>query len=294
MYAGIPVFEERKFNSFITAIVTIKNAIAGGYFVFESCLSVLPVVDKLLINDGGSTDGTLEIFKKIRDLYPDKIEILNIPDIPSPHWESIDNALNKMIGLCDSEWIIELQGDEIFHETQIPHIRELLWEVSQYQNPGYNSIRHARWDLSWDAQSPRYSMGTVRIVRNIPGLVSSLGGDHFYVEGITAPDKPREGFTVHNVPLEWDTNEPIIYHFPWVFAYNRQEKVRRIVRELATEDKQRRESYEKGIPDYSFSVLGPHVPAILKGLVGKHRYEVRESLFDKDWLTKTMGMEYHI
>jgi len=50
----------------LTGILTIKDGIYLGYPFLEAVLSIMPIVDEFLINDGGSKDGSLEILKKLK------------------------------------------------------------------------------------------------------------------------------------------------------------------------------------------------------------------------------------
>jgi hypothetical protein len=194
-----------------------------------------------------------------------------------------------MISLCNSEWIIELQGDEIYHEKYVVQIPDLLRSIPSQ----FNSIRHARWDLLWGSVRAEYSVGTMRVVRNIPNLISSWGGDHFY---IGENKVPRKGFSTHNVPEEWNANDPVIYHYP--FAFNQEERKERVDRDLANKNIQFIKHYlnfKKSVLDNtsrSSATIGPMVPALLRGLVGMKEYKVRNELFDKVWLTKTTGINY--
>lgn len=289
-YCGIPSFnhiEEKK--DFLDGMFTIKNAISGGYFFLESILSVLPICDRIFVNDGGSTDGTLEALIKLKSIFPNKIHLLNIPDIPSDRWEVIDKVLNIILNITKSEWIIELQGDEIYHEKDVPHILDMLKEIT---SSSFIGIRNKRVDLVWDSQRPEYEMGTIRIFRNVPNIESSWGGDFFRFKG--CGDTPRPGFTLHNLPPELDSNLPYIYHYPQAFSGNVIEKYRRMAEDIAPLDKSRINIYNnyKNLDGINCKKESSFLPALLRELVNKDRYEVREDVFDKEWLTKTTGIDY--
>jgi len=80
----------------ITGINMIRNGIENGYPFAESILSALPLVDEYLMNDGGSTDGTLEVLQKMEETFP-KIRLYQIPDKPSVRWDCISDVINKFI-----------------------------------------------------------------------------------------------------------------------------------------------------------------------------------------------------
>jgi len=50
----------------ISGIQTISNAVSLGYAFIEAVLSILPMVDEFLINDGGSSDKTSFYLKKLQ------------------------------------------------------------------------------------------------------------------------------------------------------------------------------------------------------------------------------------
>ena len=45
----------------IAGICPLWNALSAQYPFVEAILTTLPVVDRMFVNDGGSTDGTLEV-----------------------------------------------------------------------------------------------------------------------------------------------------------------------------------------------------------------------------------------
>jgi ribonucleoside-triphosphate reductase len=95
----------------ITGISPIYNTISAGYPFLECLLLVLPIVDKMLVNDGGSTDGTREALEKFEKKF-DKAEIIDIPHYESSSYESMDRALEEIIEMIDGGWIYEVQADE--------------------------------------------------------------------------------------------------------------------------------------------------------------------------------------
>jgi len=273
-------------GSLLTAIFTIKNAISGGYFFVESILSAIPFVDRLFLNDGGSDDGTREYLKRIQEMFPDKIVLYQIPDRVGNNWFSIDNGLNRMIKDVKSEWIFEIQGDEILDPI---NFKLALKELKKSEN--FNSLRHNRLDLTWFDKEPHYTMRTVRFVRNVPNLTSYYGGDNFHIGFM---GKPSENFTLHNTPPERQVFNVNLKHYLVPFELNNIEKIRRHAEELAPNASDRKEIYQRErIPDtkrdYSREICD-HVPQILRGISKEKKYFVREELFDKLWLSNVGGL----
>ena len=240
----------------------------------ECILSVLPFCDKVLLNDGGSTDGTKEYLQKLENKSPEKIKLYYIKDRYTKNWKSIDYGLNELIKKCKSDWIFEIQGDEIL-DTE--NAFKMIKVIKKSKN--YNAIRHSRLDYDFVSEDFFYDMRTVRIVRNIPDLTSYTGGDNFQ---IGSRNLPREGFTLHNVPPERDDYSFVLKHYFRCFPDCVGEWARRHAKDLASDNSNRQDLYKNTIyPSFSDKKNIPsHVPVILTGLVGENSYKVRVGLLD--------------
>lgn len=193
----------------MSGIYTIRNAITVGYPFVEAVMSTLPIVDEMLINDGGSNDGTLEQLKRIQTFFPEKVQLFHVKDYKSKRYECLDEQLEQLIQKAQGEWILEVQSDEIWRQPQ--EVRLLIKDVMKNQ---CNSVRQLRVNAKTG-----HKLWTVRIVRNIGGIRSRKGGDCFYVEG------------KQTVPPEFRTEFPF-YHFP--SCVKQKEKRKRHARFLAT------------------------------------------------------------
>jgi glycosyltransferase involved in cell wall biosynthesis len=269
-------------ESNITGIFTIRNAIDAGYPFVESILSALSFCDSILINDGGSNDGTLQYLYRLKDTHP-KIKIYKIPDAGKIKWQAIDDVLNTLIKKVETDWIFELQGDEMFHEKDTSSIKDLIKNLN---NLKYNGVRHSRIDLtSWDTDinNPTYKMGTMRLVRNVEGLTSDWGGDHFT---INHNPYPREGFTLHNMSPEYDVKNLNLYHFCDVFPGNVKIKAKRHAEHLASTAQDRIEAYSYKANNRIFNQINlsekdkKNLPLLMQGLYGYQYYTVRKELLN--------------
>jgi len=276
-------YSEKSFNrhevdldgSLLTGIFTIKDGIIGGYPFLECILSILPFCDYLLLNDGGSTDGTKECLQRLEYNFPEKVNLYYIKDKYTKNWGSIDYGLNKLIKECKSEWIFEIQGDEILDSKNAHNMIKII-----KNSKNYNAIRHSRLDYDFLNEDFFYDMRTIRVVRNVPDLTSYIGGDNFQI----GPRKsPREGFTLHNVPVERDDYSFVLKHYFRCFPNCVNEWAYRHAVKLASDNSNRKAIYESPtVPIFSNKKNIPsHVPAILKGVVGQDFYEVRDCLFKK-------------
>jgi glycosyltransferase involved in cell wall biosynthesis len=275
-------------GSLLDGVFTIKNGITGGYPFVECILSILPFCDKLLLNDGGSSDGTKECLQKIQRAFPRKVDLYYIKDKYTKNWGSIDYGLNHLIRECKSEWIFEIQGDEVLDPT---NAKNMIKEISAIKK-GWNAIRHSRLDYNFEYENFFYDMRTMRLVRNVPDLTSYIGGDNFQI----GPESfPRAGYTLHNVPPEKDAYSFVLKHYVRCFPDCTEEWARRHAVDLASDNGNRISIYG-GMdfipPSKNETKIHSHIPNILKGLVGQSFYHVREDLFDKEWLHKTTNINY--
>jgi|GEM_PF-6244921 len=219
----------------VSGIMTLRNAEQVGYPYVPSILSVLPIVDEFLINDGGSDDGTWETLCTLADSF-DKIELYQIPDgEPAAQWDMVDRQLNELIDEADGDWLIESQCDEVWPRSSLHTVNEIMRSDTEYA-----SIRQPRLSNGeWDAVS-NYDYWTVRCVKNAPDLESYEGGDSFHTGGYSSP---TEGYTSHNVPPETKIDAP----FWHIHDFDRVAHAERHLFWLATESDARRRLYERTV-----------------------------------------------
>jgi hypothetical protein len=265
----------------ITGIFTIRNAIRTGYPFIEAILSILPITDRFLISDGGSTDGTFECFQKLKTAFPNTIRLFQFQDRTSAHWECIDKHINFLINQVESGWIFEIQGDELYHEDSIMYMKEAMGLNE------FNAIRQPRWDMNWSLDSAYKSYHTVRCVRKQPGLLSLQGGDYFCIDEYYGDIKP----TLHSiVPF---------YHFNSIFPKNMHLRAKRHSAFLATGDDHRCRATKQldglfnNLNDVETMREPPeNIPSVLEDMYIYNKYFVRDELFDKCWLADRTGLPY--
>jgi len=265
----------------ITGINIIRNGIENGYPFVESVLSVLPLVDEYLMNDGGSTDGTLEVLAKMERTFP-KFRVTNIPDIPNVRWDSCSDQLNTLIKMSHGDWIFLANADEFLHERDIHGIRRLI------ENTNWPIVRYRRREVSqnWSklGLEEYHPARSAKKTRDLHQRWNDYGGDEF-LHGDTWIDPDRQLLS-----------DFIIYHLYNVFPGNHINKLRNDAEYLAPGDERRVLNYDlmKG-RSHAFKVptaVYYDLPALARGLVGMEYYQVRDCLFDKTWLKKTTGHNY--
>lgn len=94
-------------------------------FIWFAIMSVVDHVDKVLVWDTGSTDKTVEIIKKIQSLKKDKIIFKEVGEVGDNDFPKVRQA---MLDQSQSDWIIVLDGDEIWWEDSI---KKVVWEISK-------------------------------------------------------------------------------------------------------------------------------------------------------------------
>lgn len=88
----------------------------------ESILSVLPVCDEFVVMDDFSTDGTLDVLKKLKARYG-KIRIIQERwPLKEQRDKALATATNWGLQACGGEWVVYCQADEVFHETITPYL----------------------------------------------------------------------------------------------------------------------------------------------------------------------------
>ena len=100
----------------ISSFCLTTNNIKYQFPFIESIKSFLPVIDEMIIVDGGSTDGTVEAIQAIGD---NKIRIIQDEDTK---WEDewlywrMGHNFNRGVQECTGDWILKFDTDYILHE----------------------------------------------------------------------------------------------------------------------------------------------------------------------------------
>jgi len=110
-----------KITNSIIAHTLVKNE---ARFLWYSVSSVVDHVDKILLWDTGSTDGSLEIEKEIEKRWPEKIELKNF-SVQKFDEEAIRQ---QMLDETSSDWFIVVDADEIWWEDSIKKVTDLIKE----------------------------------------------------------------------------------------------------------------------------------------------------------------------
>lgn len=90
-------------------------------FIWFAVMSVVDFVDKILIWDTGSTDGTVEIIKEIKKKKGNKIEFKEVGHVDKYKFTKMRQA---MLEQSDCDFLLILDGDEIWWKDSIKKIVE--------------------------------------------------------------------------------------------------------------------------------------------------------------------------
>lgn len=99
----------------ITAHSLVKNE---ARFVWYSVMSVIDHVDKVLLWDTGSTDGTLEIIREMQRLESARSK-MEFREVGSVSPEEFAIVRQEMLDATSTDWFIVVDGDEIWWEDSI-------------------------------------------------------------------------------------------------------------------------------------------------------------------------------
>lgn len=181
----------------ICANTLVKNEERYLWFAVKS---VIDYVDKISIWDTGSSDKTVEIIKKLQDKYPDKIDFREVGSVDR---EGFTALRQKMLEGSDCDWILILDGDEVWWEDSIKKLvatilykgHELETIVTPYVNLigdifHYQEGRAGRYQIDG-----REGHLTIRAInRKIPGLhVDMPYGKEGYFDDKNIPVQGRPG-----------------------------------------------------------------------------------------------------
>lgn len=88
-------------------------------FIWFAIMSVIDFVDKVLIWDTGSTDKTVEIIREIKKIKGNKVEFKEVGAVDKYQFTKMRQ---KMLEDSKCDWILVLDGDEIWWEDSIKRV----------------------------------------------------------------------------------------------------------------------------------------------------------------------------
>lgn len=110
-------------------------------YLWFAVMSIIDYVDKIIIYDTGSTDKTLKIIEEIRKIKKDKIIF---QEVGSVDVISYPQVRQKMLDQTKGDWLLIVDGDEVWWEDSIKKLTNLIRKKSNQLDsivtPFYNIV----------------------------------------------------------------------------------------------------------------------------------------------------------
>ena len=98
-------------------------------YLWFSVMSVIDYVDKILIWDTGSSDNTIKIVKEIKKNYSNKVEFEEVEKVSA---EDFPLMRQKMLEKTASDWVLIVDGDEVWWDGSIRQIVRLIYKEGDF------------------------------------------------------------------------------------------------------------------------------------------------------------------
>jgi hypothetical protein len=190
----------------VSAFTFIKNGQILGYPFIQSIQSILPIVDEFIINVGESEDSTLALINSIND---QKIRVIESKWNDSMQDRGYVYGQQKMIAQfnCTGDWAFYIEGDEIYHETELDQITT---SMEKYENdPNVEALvfdfYHFYGNGNTILNSPGWYRSEARIIKN---SVRSYAPDGLFWLVLESNKKGRYPKAKHTGAT--------CYHYGWV------------------------------------------------------------------------------
>ena len=92
-------------------------------YLWYAVSSVIDYVDKLLLWDTGSTDGSSMIAKRLKEKFPERIDFKQVTLRGAEEFPKVRKA---MLEVTDADWFIVVDGDEVWWEDSIKKVVRLI------------------------------------------------------------------------------------------------------------------------------------------------------------------------
>lgn len=252
----------------LTIITPVLNEITFLPLFLES---VKLFADELIVVDGGSTEGSLELLKSYSKKMNLRLFEIKQTGIPySPDWNE-SNVRNFLLDQASCEWVANLDADELFDEKIIHELPKLMnrKDVHVYQFPFVNFWRDP-WTVRVNTPGDeRWSNDIVRMWRNGMGIRYSNEKHHCKLQAM-------DGGGIWKLPRA-QVDIPL-FHYHYAFG-----------KKIKYNDNRRGDvnMYDNsGIPDWEFHHEQYEIQT--KPFSGKHPAIVRKYL-ENEKITKEGG-----
>lgn len=122
----------------VTAHILVKNEIR---FVWFATMSVFNYMDKILLWDTGSTDGTWEIIREIKKIGGEKVSVKECGEVDPVTFTKLRQ---EMLRETTTDWFMIVDGDEVWWDSSIKKVHEVIQkkgkQLESIVSPFYNIV----------------------------------------------------------------------------------------------------------------------------------------------------------
>jgi len=170
-------------NPLVSGLTIIRNGVRLNYPFIEAIRSVLPICDEYIVVAGDSDDETLEY---LAALDSEKVRVVHTEWSPlvRPQKCLLAQQTNIGLGFCRGRWCLNLQGNEVIHEKDLPHLRQLMENHADNESVEAMLVERLTFWSDYDHYIPVYPRRfkyTARIIRPNIGTYSIRDGMSFAV-----------------------------------------------------------------------------------------------------------------
>ena len=184
----------------VAGFTIVRNAIHYDYPIVESIRSALPLVDEMLVAVGQSCDKTRALVESIDD---SRVRIVDTvwDDSQRKGGHVLAEQTNLAMDLCDGDWLLYLQADEVLHEVDYVAIRSSMQRYLDHPTVEGLSFRYHHFRADYFIRDPLPYRKQIRIVR--PGIGVRSCGDAC-------------GFCIDDRKLVSAPSSAWVYHYGYV------------------------------------------------------------------------------
>ena len=204
----------------VSGLTIVRNGQRLDYPFLEAIRSALPICDEFIVVVGQSDDDTLELIRAIDDPRLRIVETVWSEKV-RPRKAVLAQQTNIGLHLCQGDWCLYVQANEVLHERSYGILRELMEKYRNDERVEAMLLERLTFWADYQhyiATYPNRFKFTLRIVRPHIGMYSIRDAMGFAV---------FDGFSTRGrYPRVIDTGENI-YRYGFVRSYEKQaEKLR--------------------------------------------------------------------